>query len=214
MKTKQISLTLLVVLFLSACNLTSTPTPGDPLDTIRTAAAATVAAMTTQVMQTQMAIPNSLATPTGPVLTLPALSTAHGSLDQTTEVPEEENTPVPSQACNLAEFVEETVPDGTKFPPSTSFIKTWTLKNVGTCTWTSKYDAVFVKGDSMGATAAQTLTADRVPPGETVTIRMTFTTPSSAGTYRAEFQLRNADGVLFSFNNPDSTYWVEIEVTG
>jgi hypothetical protein len=214
LKTRLIPLTLLVMLLLSACNLVSTPTPEDPIDTLRTAAAATVVAMTTQVMQTQMAIPNPMATPTAPVLTLPPLATPLDEPTQPADAPVPENTSTPSQACDLAEFVDETIPDGTKFPPATSFVKTWTLKNVGTCAWTQTYDAVFVNGDSMNGPSAQSLTSDRVRPGETVTIRMTFTTPSSAGNYRAEFQLRNANGVLFSFNKPESTYWVDIEVTG
>jgi hypothetical protein len=214
LKIKFVPLSLLVLLLLSACNIKSTTTPQDPLDTIRTAAAATVVAMTTQAMQTQMAIPNLLATPTAPVLTLPPLLTPQGDPNQSAETPKPEATSTPSQACDLAEFVEETVPDGTKFPPNTSFIKTWTLKNVGTCAWTSTYDAVFVDGDSMSSPAAQSITTDRVLPGQTAMIRMTFTTPSAAGNYRAEFQLRNANGVIFSFNNPGSTYWVDIEVTG
>lgn len=214
MKTRLLPLTLLVMLLLSSCNLTSTPTPEDPMDTIRTAAAATVVAMTTQVMQTQMAIPNPMATPTAQVLTLPPLATPLVDPNQPTEAPEPDLTSTPSKACDLAEFVDETIPDGTKFPPATSFAKSWTLKNVGTCAWTTAYAAVFVKGDSMEGPAAQPITADRIVPGETVTINMYFTTSSSAGNYRAEYQLRNANGVLFSFNNPESTYWVDIEVTG
>jgi hypothetical protein len=155
-----------------------------------------------------------MATPNAPVLTLPPLSTSLADPDQPTEVPLPELTSTPSPACDLAEFVEETIPDGTKFPPGTSFVKTWTLKNVGTCVWTTAYSAVFVNGDSMNAPASQSLTSDRVLPGATVTVRFTLTTPTEPGNYRAEFQLRNTNGVLFSFNNPESTFWVDIEVTG
>ncbi|MGB4594942.1 MAG: NBR1-Ig-like domain-containing protein [Anaerolineaceae bacterium] len=210
---KRIAIVLSAVLLLSSCNLVSTPTPADPMEPLRTAAAATVVAMTTQMMQTQMSVPNPMATPTTPVLTLPPLATQWVDPDQPTEASGPEATSTPSQTCDLAEFVDETVPDGTKFPPSTSFVKAWTLKNVGTCAWTSTYDAVFVGGDSMDVPAAQSLTSERILPGESVTIRMTFTTPSSSGKYRTEFQLRNTNGVLFSFNNPESTYWVDIEVT-
>lgn len=212
LKSKLISLTLLVVLLLSACNFVSTPSPEDPIDPLRTAAAATVVAMTTQVMQTQMAIPK--ATPTFPVLTLPPLATQLVDPNQPLETVAADASSTPSASCDLAEFVEETVPDGTKFPPSTSFTKAWTLKNVGTCAWTPAYEAVFLKGDSMSAPAAQSLTTDRILPGQTVTIHITFTTPSSAGNYRADFLLRNANGVLFSFNNTGSTFWVDINVTG
>lgn len=214
MKIRLIPIFLVVSLLLGACNLVATPKPADPMDTLRTAAAATVVAMTTQAMQTQMALQGLPATPSLPVLTLPPIPTGMVEPGQPTELGEPEATPTPSLVCDLAEFVEETIPDGTKFPPSTSFVKTWTLKNVGTCSWTQKYDAVFVEGDSLSGPASQSLTPDRVLPGQSVIIRMTFTTPSEAGSYRAEFKLRNSDGVVFSFNNPESTYWVEIEVTG
>lgn len=210
---KKLLIILLILLLSSACNLVATPMPEDPLDTLRTAAAATVVAMTTQAMQTQMALADSIATPTTRVLTLPPLDSTPGANELPTDVLEAEETPTNKPSCDLAEFVEETVPDGTKFPPSTSFVKTWTLKNVGTCVWTMEYDAVFVDGDAMNAPAAQALTSDRVMPGDSVLIQMTLTTPSEPGNYRAEFQLRNANDVLFSFNNPESTYWVEIEVT-
>ncbi|HGJ66308.1 TPA: hypothetical protein ENS27_13160, partial [bacterium] len=47
--------------------------------------------------------------------------------------------------CNWAGFVADvTVPDGTSFAPGAAFIKTWRLKNIGTCTWTGKYGLSFV----------------------------------------------------------------------
>ena len=214
MKSKLILIAVVLIMLLCACNSRQAPTPSDPLDAIRTAAAATVVAMTTQVMQTQMAQPSMNTPNPTPVLTLPPVATPVGNSVAQTEVAtsvveKDDGTP-----CNRAEFVDETVPDGTKYPANTKFEKTWTLKNVGSCAWTSAYAAVFVKGDSMSGPAAQALATEKVDPGQTLTIGVNFTTPSTAGTYRAEYKLRDANGVLFAFNNPDATFWAEVEVAG
>ncbi|PIU90073.1 MAG: hypothetical protein COS63_04110, partial [Anaerolineae bacterium CG06_land_8_20_14_3_00_57_67] len=49
--------------------------------------------------------------------------------------------------CDWAQFVADiTVPDGASFAPGAAFTKTWRLKNIGTCTWTTSYALVFVSG--------------------------------------------------------------------
>src|SRR5512143_3278895 len=41
-------------------------------------------------------------------------------------------------SCDWAQFVADvTVPDGTSYAPGTTFTKTWRLKNIGSCTWTT-----------------------------------------------------------------------------
>ena len=49
-----------------------------------------------------------------------------------------------AQYCtDRAQFVTDvTVPDGTKYDPGATFTKTWRLRNVGTCTWTTAYTMV------------------------------------------------------------------------
>ena len=54
-------------------------------------------------------------------------------------------------ACDWAQFVADvTVPDGTTFAANQTFTKTWRLKNIGFCTWTTSYALVFDSGNSMG----------------------------------------------------------------
>ena len=64
----------------------------------------------------------------------------------------------------------------------------------------------------MNAPEVLQLTKETVPPGGSLTITIPFTAPVTGGSYRADFKLRNADGVLFSFKNPNQTFWVEIQV--
>jgi len=53
--------------------------------------------------------------------------------------------------CDHVQFVSDvTVPDGSSFTPGAAFTKTWQLKNIGTCTWTTSYSLVYAGGDQMG----------------------------------------------------------------
>ena len=211
-------LTLLAALLIGACQpQPNTATPTDPLDSIRTEVARTVEALTTQIVatdqaaQTQTAIyfVPSPAPPTPEPTPVPTLS-----LPTEPAVPTADLLPTltPSGSCDMAAFVNETIPDGSQFPPGTVFTKTWTLRNTGSCTWNADYDVVFSSGTRMNAPEALQLAKESVPPGSSVTITIPFTSPLEGGSYRADFKLRNSDGVLFSFKDPSQTFWVEIQV--
>jgi hypothetical protein len=117
--------------------------------------------------------------------------------------------------CNWAQFVADvTVPDGTKFAPGTTFKKTWRLKNIGTCTWTTGYALVFDSGERMGAPATVTLPSS-VAPGATIDLSVDMTAPNNAGRYIGYWKLRNAAGGLFGIGSTaNKSFWVEINVTG
>ena len=95
------------------------------------------------------------------------------------------NTPKP---CNDADFISETIPDGSEFDEGDSFIKTWRFKNIGTCTWNTNYKIVFKSGAQMGAPASKNF-PNPVAPGETVDISLNLTAPSSPGTYTGYWKL-------------------------
>lgn len=210
-----------LISLLAACNgVQPSPTPVDQLDIIRTAAASTIEAMTTSIVATDMAaqVATSQAflveTPTAqPVEATPSTPPAE-TQNPTSKPTETATAPVSDSGCNLAGFVSETIPDGSQFYPGTAFTKTWTLKNEGTCTWTTGYSVVFVSGSAMGAPASQPIADKAVAPGETVLISVPFNAPNGAGSYRAEFKLRTAEGVIFAFRNADATFWAEIQVRG
>ena len=211
---------LVALLVLSACKPNAIDaTPTDVLDDIRTVAARTIEAMTTQLLQTSQA--QETLSPQPPILTEelpdPTQAEAVPSIEvPTAEIIEtptpSEVTPDPNKACDLAAFVSETVPDGSQLYPGTMFNKTWTLRNEGTCTWTKDYAVVFISGDSMLAPAVMQLTDTEVKPGESLELSMPLIAPSLSGSYRADFKLRNAAGVLFAFKNPDHTFWADIQV--
>lgn len=206
-------LALVIILLLSACNVpkpATQVTPTEP-DIAKTFAGQTISAMSTQIVQTN----DALGTPTPPVLptnteallptnTVPVatLMPATATVTSTTALP-----------CDVGGFVSETIPDGTSYNPGQVFTKTWTIKNTGSCTWTTNYAVVFVSGDSMGAPASKQLTTS-VAPGGTITITMDLTAPNKAGNFRADFKLRNASGVIFGLGAANGTFWVKIAVKG
>lgn len=121
-----------------------------------------------------------------------------------------------AQTCtDRAQFVTDvTVPDGTRFDPGATFKKTWRLKNIGTCTWTTSYSLVFDTGERMGASASITFPSS-VASGQTVDLTVDMTAPSNAGHYIGYWKFKNAGGVLFGIGaNANRSWWVEINVTG
>jgi len=120
--------------------------------------------------------------------------------------------PQPEACEDRAEFVDETIPDGTEVQPKTAFTKTWTLRNTGTCTWTTEYRAVRIGGEAMDAPDSVPL-PHPVQPGDEGVISVDFTAPEAPGTYRSEWQLQNAQGQRFGLGaQGKGKFWVEIQV--
>ncbi len=120
-------------------------------------------------------------------------------------------TPVP---CNWAQYVSDvTIQDNWETTPSDHFTKTWRLKNIGSCTWTSGYSLIFDHGDQMGAPASQQLTTGTVEPGGTIDVSVDLLSPNVAGTYQGFFKLRASDSSVFGIG-PDAggAFWVKIVV--
>lgn len=198
----------ILAFILAGCNLpqTSSPTPNGA------SVAFTQSALTVEARLTELA---SLNTPAATVATPTQIVVATATSGQIAT-----NTPAATQKpstatpiCDMAAFVADvTVPDGTRYNPNTAFTKTWRLQNAGTCTWTTSYAAVFVDGSQMSAPTAVNLTAS-VPPGGVIDISVPMTAPAANGTYRGDWKLRNAAGVIFGLGSTAAkTFYVTIEV--
>ncbi|HTX90682.1 MAG TPA: NBR1-Ig-like domain-containing protein [Anaerolineales bacterium] len=179
-----------LILALLACNASSN-TPSSSPDAAGTTVALTVAA------QAVIPVSGSTATDT-PVPASPAPPTP---------------TTVPSATtvCDSGKFISETIPDGTTENPGASFTKTWRLKNVGGCTWTSSYAVVFDSGATLNAAASVPLSGN-VAPGQEVDISVPMQAPTTPGTYTGNWKLRNDSGVLFGLGASNGDFWVKINV--
>jgi hypothetical protein len=118
-----------------------------------------------------------------------------------------------ASACNAAAFVADvTIPDGTYEDPGEVFVKTWRLKNVGTCTWNTSYGLFFDSGSQMSGPDL-VLMPQYVSPGQAVDVSVTLTAPTSAGIYRGYWKLRSPSGQVFGIGSGFySAFWVEIRV--
>jgi hypothetical protein len=209
-----------IVLLLTACNF-----PGaDEEPTADQWAVYTEAALTVVAQQTQAVlgtpigvaspIPGGAATSTPPMVIVPTatpLAPTNTPLPTFTPVPPTA-TPIPIP-CDRAQFISDvTVPDNTEIGAGTTFVKTWRLKNSGSCTWTSGYAVVFYNGDAMSGPSSASITTGTVPPGSTVDVSVSLIAPINPGTYRGNWRLRNTAGALFGIgNNADQSFWVQIK---
>jgi hypothetical protein len=187
---KYISFILIIIpaLLISACNL-PTGGPQDPEGLVFTQAAQTVAAAAGS------ATPAITSTPI-PTGTIAVVSTAT-------------NTPTP---CNQASFVADvTIPDNTSITVNDGFTKTWRLRNVGSCTWTSGYQLVFDSGDQMGGPASQQLTAGSIAPNGTIDVSVNLIAPGAPGTYKGNWKIREPGGAVFGLST--GPFWVQIKAT-
>ena len=203
---KTIILASLMLLVLAACNLPANnkPDPAATLLAMTTLQAATLQALQTQAQSTPVA---PMASPTLGFPTLPPLASSTPTVLA--------NTAIPFTYCNWAAYVKDiTIPDGTVFSPGADFTKTWRLQNIGTCTWSTSYDLVFLNGDRMGGDSATSL-PQTVYPGQTVDVSVDLSAPSDEGHHRGYWVLRNASGVIFGLGDSGrDPFFVDIKVRG
>ena len=123
--------------------------------------------------------------------------------------------PMPSAtACaNQISFIADiTIPDDTILAAEEAFVKTWRLRNSGTCTWDTGYSLVCVSEECLDSADAVPV-RDVVPPGDTVDLSVDMIAPSASGTYTATWQMRDTYGNLFGVGGiPGDPFWVRVVV--
>lgn len=122
-------------------------------------------------------------------------------------------TALPTTCVDRVELVTDvTVPDGMHLAPGLSFDKIWRLKNVGTCPWTTGFGAVFISGDRMNGASPQPLSSG-VASNEIIDVKVSLKAPTSAGTYRGNWMLRNPPAVAFGLGaDGQQSFFVRIVV--
>lgn len=207
-------LVLALLVTMSACNLYASQQPTQPGPGFAyTSVAQTVEAQLTQVaIATQLVMPTQTPEPVIPTATATLQATNTPLPPTATQIPPTA-TPIPIP-CDRATFVEDvTYPDNTEVPGGTTFVKTWRLRNNGSCTWNSSYALVFDRGDAMGGPASAQLTTGTVAPGQVIDVSVTLKAPTTPGTYQGYWKLRNGAGVIFGIGgDAQSPFWVKIKV--
>ena len=198
-------------LILGACNMPSTqPTEQVNPNAVFTAAAQTVVA---QLTQSALLNPTSQPPTVAPPTDTPSAPT---NTPQTLGGPTKTSAPVvaATAGCDTAQFITDvTIPDGSSFVGGATFVKTWRLKNIGTCTWSTSYALVFDSGTAMGGASSVPLPTTVAPNGS-IDISVNLQAPSADGTYKGFWGLSNASGARIPVAGGASgrSFYVEIKV--
>jgi uncharacterized protein YkwD len=109
-------------------------------------------------------------------------------------------------------FGDVTIPDNTPFQQNVSFVKTWRIRNEGTCTWGPGYTLIFYGGNAMGAPLSNPMPV--IEPGKVGEVSVNLKSPASAGTFTGHWVFQNPSGKRFGVNsNGIDTIWVKIGVS-
>ncbi len=131
------------------------------------------------------------------------------------------STPPSDGTCSYAATFlgDVTVPDNTIVAPDASFVKTWRLRNDGTCSWGTAgfalHSLVFVGGSQLGAPNPVQLPASEVRQGSTVDISVPMIAPSTPGIYKSEWMLQVDNGPSLGVgSNRSNPLYAQIVVGG
>jgi Ig-like domain-containing protein len=205
MKKNLILTFLLITTLITACSPGSSGTPAQEptadVAVIRTSAASTVisqftltAAAFTPTPQTQSTTQPTETSATSATQTTPQ-TTNPAATQPGVQVTNAQGTTV--ALCDSLSFVADvTVPDDTSMSPGQDFLKTWRVKNSGSCPWGSGYKLVYAGyADKMNG-QFQPLNGV-IQPGQEVEISVQFKAPDAADQYLSAWQMSNPAGVTF-----------------
>jgi len=104
-------------------------------------------------------------------------------------------TPTPVDCTWSAAYVADvTIPDGTRLDPGAPFVKTWRIRNDGTCDW-EDVQLAFTAGDQMQAPSSVP-----IPPtsaGAQVDVSADMVAPAAAGDYTARWSICQGDDCFY-----------------
>jgi hypothetical protein len=98
--------------------------------------------------------------------------------------------------CILTEqfIADVSIPDGTVLASGSPFVKTWRVKNTGTCTW-ENYKLIFAAGDQMSGPAS--VIVSTTPPGATVDVTVNLVAPTTPGQYKGGWRFQATNSSVF-----------------
>lgn len=195
MKLKLTISLLLIAVLMTACGSANPPQGQEPtpdVAVVRTSAASTVIS---QFTLTAAAFTPTPAAPTATVSPATPQATNTATTQPLAQVTNAQGTTV--ALCDSMSFVADVnIPDDTNMSPGQDFLKTWKVKNTGSCPWGEGYELVYAGYANEMDGQAQPIT-EVVQPGQEVEISVQFTAPSEIGEYLSAWQMQNPAGVTF-----------------
>ncbi len=189
MKKTKILSAFVILLMVTACSGNAPAVEATPIDVgaLQTAAVQTVMADFTRTVEAQPTL-----APTETFTPEPAAATA---TQAPTETPAPELSPTVALCDNSTYVSDASVPDNTQMTAGQVFVKTWKVKNSGSCAWNTGYQIIHAYGEKMGG--LPTSLAAEVAPGSEAEISINLKAPTKPGTYGGYFRLTNNNGVPF-----------------
>lgn len=194
MKIKLIFTISLLTVLAAACGSANTPAPEPTPDiaAVRTSAASTVVSqftLTAAAFTPTPSLPTLTPEPSEPTMTGTATTAP------VAQVTNAQGTTV--ALCDSLAFVADVnVPDETSMSPGQDFVKTWRVKNNGSCPWGDGYELVYAGYTNDMDGQFQPLT-QVVQPNQEVEVSVQFKAPDAAGNYLSAWQMENPAGVTF-----------------
>jgi hypothetical protein len=104
-------------------------------------------------------------------------------------------------SCNNSAFEADiTIPDGSVLETGRDFVKTWAIRNTGTCTWDDGYALVYIGGSNPNLDPYNfefKKASDFVAGGAGINMAITLTTPCQPGNYEGHWRMRSDNGYYF-----------------
>lgn len=207
MKLRLSMIATLVAILIAGCGSANTPSqePTPDVAVVRTSAASTVVSQFTLTAAAFTPTPQSAPTNTSAPEEATAGATAGATNTAATGQPQVQVTNAQGTSfalCDNLEYVADvTVPDDTTMSPGQDFLKTWRVKNAGSCPWGDGYELVYADYANEMSGQPQALT-QVVQPGQEVEVSVQFTAPDAIGEYLSAWQMENPAGVTF----PEAIY--------
>jgi hypothetical protein len=156
--------------------------------------------------QTALAMPTNTSTPEPTITPLPSATSqpliivtpalaSTSTLSGPTSLPISLSTAT-DVGCYNSALVSETIPSGSRLHPGERFVKTWEIKNTGTCDWGRDFFFDYAGGyDFQGADRVRI--AKKVTSGSTVEVSMSIDAPNDLDSYSSSWRMTNDSGVGF-----------------
>ena len=200
MNKKNLMLLLAFPLILGACS----PTPADAdIAMISTSAAQTVEAQFTEIAKENTPTPRPSATKN-----VGATEASTAPPATPTIVADLSNLP---EGALVASLYSESHPDGTVLETGEYFMKSWSLQNNGTYTWSKDYKLIYWGGDILGGSAEYNF-FDVISPGEILTMPIQLLAPDVAGNYTGYWKIKSPSGYIFGVGEYNAPISVSIDV--
>ena len=182
----------LIGILLAACAPATTPAPTLDVNVIYTSAAYTVVAefTLTAAVFSPTPLPTDTSTPEPPTVTPTSAPVINPTLIA---------LGTPGALCDNMSFdpatVDVTIPDGSQMTSGQEFVKTWKIRNTGTCVWGDGYGLIYSYGEKMSGQPAPLGTVVEV--NQEIDVSINFKAPDKAGEYTSAWQMANSKGVPF-----------------